>query len=59
MLPVIGAVFGVYVKMNTQVEKMKGRIYSLESDRTELKGLVKECVEGINDLKVLLAKKGI
>ena len=55
----MAAMIGVYVKMNTALEKMKGRIYSLESDRAELKVLVKECVEGINELKVLLAKKGI
>tara|TARA_R110000787_G_scaffold43672_3_gene106979 strand:- start:1205 stop:1411 length:207 start_codon:yes stop_codon:yes gene_type:complete len=59
IVPSIGAIIGVWVKMNTEIEKLKGRIYSLESDRNELKILVKECIEGIQELKLLLAKKGI
>jgi hypothetical protein len=41
------------------VAKLKGRVYRLEHDQSELKGMLKECVEGIHELKVLLAKKGM
>ena len=59
IVPSIGAIIGVWVKMNTEIEKLKGRIYSLEADRNDIKILVKECIEGIQELKLLLAKKGI
>tara|TARA_R100001163_G_scaffold2920_2_gene4411 strand:+ start:1271 stop:1480 length:210 start_codon:yes stop_codon:yes gene_type:complete len=59
LLPILGAMIGVYVALTREIEKLKGRVYSLESDRKELKVLVKECVEGINELKILIAKKGI
>jgi hypothetical protein len=41
------------------VAKLKGRVYRLENDQSELKLMLKECVEGINELKILLAKKGM
>lgn len=45
--------------MNSEIAKLKGRVIRLESDQGELKDMLKECVEGIHELKVLLAKKGI
>jgi|TARA_R110000772_G_scaffold190213_1_gene301045 hypothetical protein len=59
LIPSLLAVVGVYVNLTRDVEKIRGRVYSLESDRDELKQLVKECIEGIQELKILLAKKGI
>ena len=59
LIPSLLAVVGVYVNLTRDVEKIRGRVYSLESDRDELKQLVKECIEGIQELKLLLAKKGI
>ena len=59
LVPSLLAVVGVYVNLTRDVEKIRGRVYSLESDRDELKLLVKECIEGIHELKILLAKKGL
>tara|TARA_R110000782_G_scaffold192435_1_gene282097 strand:+ start:2007 stop:2216 length:210 start_codon:yes stop_codon:yes gene_type:complete len=59
LIPSLLAVVGVYVNLTRDVERLRGRVFSLESDRDEVKQLVKECIEGIQDLKVLLAKKGI
>ena len=53
------AVVGVWVNFNAEVAKLKGRVYRLESDQNELKTMLKECVEGIHELKILLAKKGL
>jgi hypothetical protein len=53
------AAIGVWVSLNSEVAKLKGRVYRLESDQSELKGMLKECVEGIHELKILLAKKGM
>ncbi len=59
IIPSLFAVVGVWVSLNSEVAKLKGRVYRLENDQSELKGMLKECVEGIHELKVLLAKKGI
>ena len=59
LIPSIGAVIGVWVKMNTELAKLKSRVMVLERERTEIKEILRECVDGINDLKLLLAKKGI
>jgi len=59
LIPSVGAVVGVYVNLTKEVEKMKGRIFSLENDRDELKLLMKECIDGIHELKVLIARKGL
>lgn len=59
LLPSLIAAIGVWVSLNQEVAKLKGRVYRLESDQSELKAMLKECVEGIHELKVLLAKKGL
>ena len=58
LAPSLVAVVGVWVNFNAEVAKLKGRVYRLESDQNELKAMLKECVEGIQELKILLAKKG-
>ena len=59
LVPSLLAAIGVWVSLNSEVAKLKGRVYRLENDQNELKTMLKECVEGINELKLLLAKKGI
>jgi site-specific recombinase len=59
LVPSMLAAVGVWVNLNSEVAKLKGRVYRLESDQGELKTMLKECVEGIHELKVLLAKKGL
>jgi hypothetical protein len=59
LIPSMLTAVGVWVNLNSEVAKMKGRIYRLESDQGELKTMLKECVEGIHELKILLAKKGL
>ncbi len=59
LLPSLTAAVGVWVTLNQEVAKLKGRVYRLENDQSELKGMLKECVEGIHELKLLLAKKGM
>jgi len=59
LVPSLMAAVGVWVSLNGEVAKLKGRVYRLENDHNELKGMLRECVEGIQDLKILLAKKGL
>ncbi len=58
LLPTLIGCIGVWVSLNGEVAKLKGRVYRLENDQSELKTMLKECVEGIHELKLLLAKKG-
>jgi len=59
LIPALVGVVGVWVSLNSEVAKLKGRVYRLENDQSELKTMLKECVEGIHELKILLAKKGL
>jgi hypothetical protein len=59
LVPSLMAAVGVWVSMNSELAKLKGRVYRLESDQSELKDMLKVCIEGIQELKILLAKKGI
>ena len=59
LVPSVMTAVGVWVNLNAEVAKLKGRVYRLESDQGELKTMLKECVEGIHELKILLAKRGM
>ena len=59
LVPSILTAIGVWVSLNSEVADLMWRVYGLESDHHELKAMLKECVEGIHELKLLLAKKGI
>lgn len=59
LIPSVLAVIGVWVSLNSEVAKLKGRVYRLENDQNEMKELLQKCVDGIHELKLLLAKKGI
>ena len=59
LLPSLLAAVGVWVSLNSEVAKLKGRVYRLESDQGKIEAMLKECVEGIQELKILLAKKGL
>ena len=52
-------ILGTWVKMTNDVTKIKARIFSLEKQEGEVKTLLKELCEGMQDIKILLAEKGI
>ena len=52
-------ILGTWIKMTNDVTKIKARIYSLEKQEGEVKALLKELCEGMQDIKLLLAEKGI
>ena len=52
-------ILGTWVRMTNDVTKSKARIYSLEKQEGEVKSLLKELCEGMHDIKLLLAEKGI
>jgi hypothetical protein len=52
-------ILGTWIRMTNDVTKIKGRLYSLEKQEGEVKTLLKELCAGMQDLKILLAEKGI
>lgn len=52
-------ILGTWIKMTNDVTKIKGRLYSLEKQEGEVKTLLKELCQGMQDIKLLLAEKGI
>lgn len=52
-------ILGTWIKMTNDVTKIKARIYSLEKQEGEVKALLKELCVGMQEIKLLLAEKGI
>lgn len=58
----VGAASGIvttYVKMQSEIVKIKSRLYSLEKQETKVQQTLEVLLEGVNEIKILLAKKGI
>ena len=54
-----GALIGVYVKLNADVLKLKGRVQTLEKSDNEVKDMLTTLLNAVNELKILLATHGI
>ena len=54
-----GGILATWVKMTNDVIKIKARLFSLEKQETQVQKTLDGLVEGINEIKLLLAKKGI
>jgi uncharacterized membrane protein len=59
LIALTGSAVGLWVKMTTELARVKARLFSLEQEKDELKAMLKVCVDGIQELKILLAKKGM
>lgn len=57
ILPTALALVAMWVKLNGDLEKVKGRLYVLESERTEIKTLLKELQQGIEDIRLHMARQ--
>jgi len=57
LLPSAVAIVGVWVNLNREIEKLKGRIIRVESDKDELKKMMKEVIESVHKIEIMLAKK--
>jgi len=54
-----GGILATWVKMTNDVSKIKARLYALEKTETKAQQTLEVLVEGVNEIKLLLAKKGI
>jgi hypothetical protein len=59
LLASAGGILATWVKMTNDVTKIKARLFSLEKQETQVQKTLDVLVEGINEIKLLLAKKGI
>jgi hypothetical protein len=57
ILPSLLAIVAVWVNLNRELEKLKGRIIRVESDKNELKQMMKEVIEAVHKIELMLAKR--
>lgn len=57
ILPSAITIVMVWVNLNREIEKLKGRIIRVESDKDELKQMMKEVIESVHKIEIMLAKK--
>ncbi len=55
----VGGIIATYVKMENELTKVKSRLISLEKQETRVQQSLDVLLEGVNEIKLLLAKKGI
>jgi len=57
ILPSLLGMVAVWVNLNREIEKLKGRIIRVESDKDELKQMMKEVVAAVHKIELMLAEK--
>ena len=57
ILPSLLGIVAVLVNLNRDIEKLKGRVIRVESDKDELKQMMKEVIESVHKIELLLAKR--
>ena len=57
IIPSLLAIIAVWVNLNRDIEKLKGRVIRVESDKEELKQMMKEVIESVHKIELLLAKR--
>lgn len=57
ILPSLLGIVAVWVNLNREIEKLKGRIIRVESDKDELKQMMKEVVAAVHKIELMLAEK--
>ena len=59
VISLAASIVGVYVKLTEEVGKLQSRVIALEKTETEVKGMLTELLASVQEIKLLLAKKGI
>ena len=57
LIPSAITIVAVWVNLNREIEKLKGRIIRVESDKDELKDMMKEVVKAVNKIELMLAER--
>lgn len=56
LLPVIASIVGVWVNLNSTVARLKSRVIQLELHQDEFKRDMKELLEAVHKIELMLAK---
>ena len=56
---IVSGMLGTWIKMTNEVTKINSRLFSLEKSETKVEQTLDILVEGMNEIKLLLAEKGI
>lgn len=59
LLAIVGSLIGMWVKFQTDYTTLKSRVKVLEADNGELKQNIKQLLEDIQEIKLLLAKNKV
>ena len=59
LLTLGASIIGVYVKLTQEVGKLKSRVVALEKTEGEVKQMLTELLTSVQEIKLLLAEKGI
>jgi hypothetical protein len=57
LIPSAITIVAVWVNLNREIEKLKGRIIRVESDKDELKDMMKEVVKAVHKIELMLAER--
>ena len=55
-LPIIAGIVGVWVNLNSTVARLKSRVIQLELHQDELKRDIKELLQAVHNIEIMLAK---
>jgi hypothetical protein len=55
-LSALVGILGTWVKLNTDLTKINSRLDQLEKNETKVSEALRELMDGINEIKLLLAK---
>lgn len=57
LIPSMLAAVGVWVSLNSELAKLKGRVRHLEVDRDDTKDFIREVREALEQIRILLAQR--
>lgn len=52
-------IMATYVKLHTDMTKIKARLYQLEKNEENVSNILRELMDGVNEIKLLLAKNNV
>jgi prefoldin subunit 5 len=55
----LAGILATWVKLNTDMARMKARIDNLEKNSSKVSDALRELMDGVNEIKILLAKNRV
>ena len=58
-LSALAGILGTWVKLNTDLTKIKARLNQLEKNEDKVSEALRDLMDGVNEIKLLLAKNRV